>query len=175
MCLRVNVVQKYNLLLNKPRILLYNLLISNLLFTLVETAVVECDDSCGHFNCRISYIWFPRFGNMYYKMVLHISFNILQHNANRFLSANPLIDNQREETHFNLMSKCKVSSLQIYLSSLNFLPSQEKHNIQGIKLIIHLHKAIVRPHLEYCIQPYRKKDLDTLKRIQRRALKLFQI
>ena len=38
-----------------------------------------------------------------------------------------------------------------------------------------MYKAIVRPHIEYYIQawrPYRKKDIDKLKRIQRRATKM---
>ena len=46
---------------------------------------------------------------------------------------------------------------------------------KGKKLIIPFYKAVVRPHLEYCIQawrPYRKKDIDTLERIQRRATKM---
>ena len=47
--------------------------------------------------------------------------------------------------------------------------------MQGKKLITPMYTAIVRPHLEYCIQAgrvYRKKDIDTLERIQRRATKM---
>ena len=68
-------------------------------------------------------------------------------------------------------------SLGIATSKGNQILGLIRRNItyKGIKLIIPLHKAIVRPHLNYCIQawrPCRKKDIDTLERIQRRATKV---
>ena len=41
-----------------------------------------------------------------------------------------------------------------------------------------MYKAMVRPHFEYYIQAwrsYRKKDIDTLERIQRRATKMIKL
>ena len=65
----------------------------------------------------------------------------------------------------------------IAASKVNRILELIRRNItyKGKKLIIPLYKVIVIPHLEYCIQawiPYRKKDIDMLERIQRRATKM---
>ena len=75
-------------------------------------------------------------------------------------------------------SNMKVSAqCRIAASKGNQVLGMIRRNItyKDKSLIVPLYKAIVRPHLEYCIQawsPYLRKYIDMLEKIQRRAIKL---
>ena len=75
-------------------------------------------------------------------------------------------------------AKMKVSEqCRITASKGNQVLGMIRRNItyKDKSLIVPLYKAIVRPHLEYCIQAwhsYHRKDIDMVDKIQRRATKL---
>ena len=75
-------------------------------------------------------------------------------------------------------SNMKVSEqCRIAASKGNQVLGMIRRNITSKEksLIVPLYKAIVRPHLEYCIQawnPHLRKEIDMLEKIQRRATKL---
>ena len=78
----------------------------------------------------------------------------------------------------SMNANMKVSEqFRIAASQVNQILGMIRRNItyKEKSLIVPLYKAIVRPHLEYCIQawsPHLRKDIDMLEKIQRIATKL---
>ena len=84
----------------------------------------------------------------------------------------------KDDLGVTMNANMKVSEQsRIAASKGNQVLGMIRRNItyQDKSLIVPLYKAIVRPHLEYCIQawsPYLRKYIDMLDKIQRRATKL---
>ena len=78
----------------------------------------------------------------------------------------------KEKANMKVSEQCRIAA-----SKGNQVLGMIRRNIsyKDKSLIVTLYKAIVRPHLEYCIHawsPYLRKDIYMLEKIQRRATKL---
>ena len=77
-----------------------------------------------------------------------------------------------------ISSNCKVSeqcSKAVKKANSMLWLLNRKIKFKSKDNITRLYKALIRPHLEYCIQawnPYEKKDVDLLEGVQRRALRM---
>ena len=109
--------------------------------------------------------------------VLHVGKNNIKHQYS--MGGNPL-DNVSEEKDLGItVTESFKSSKQCNIAAA------KANRILGIikksfssrdpVMLTKLYKALVRPHLEYCIQawnPYLQRDIDTLEKVQRRATKM---
>ena len=110
-------------------------------------------------------------------VVMHIG---ATNNKHPYIMGNKILNSTNMERDLGVLieSNCKVSEQCIKAvkkanSMLGLINRKIKYKSKDV--ITRLYKALVRPHLEYCIQawnPYLQKDIHLLEGVQRRALKL---
>ena len=124
-------------------------------------ACIQCNGLASGCRNRCNLSWNEDPGNPFRDAVLGRSTTVKEKDLGVIMNANMKVSEQ-----------CRIAA-----SKANQVLGMIRRNItyKDKSLIVPLYKAIVRPHLEYCIQawsPYLRKDIDMLEKIQRRATKL---
>ena len=109
--------------------------------------------------------------------VMHIGRNNMQGNYNMYNQQLPTTDQQRDLgisiTKDLKWQKETEKSYKMANRVLGFIARNCRYKNQ--ELILTLYKSIVRPHLEHAVQfwsLYLRRDIDKIKKIQRRATKM---